>query len=103
MLQQNSNIQISDENLTSYQPEAEENESLSSILEESVAGSSCASSSSYLVKHTVEHLLAEAVKEYRCIWDMSSKSLKETPKEQQAWREIAGKLGEEGSFFFVLL
>ncbi len=35
--------------------------------------------------------LIELIKDYRCLWDVSCRSFKETPKKQQAWREIAGK------------
>ena len=40
--------------------------------------------------------LIELIRERRCIWDTSCRSFKETPKKQQAWREIAAKLGQDG-------
>lgn len=40
--------------------------------------------------------LIELIREYRCIWDTSCRSFKETPKKQQAWKEIARKLEQDG-------
>ena len=45
--------------------------------------------------------LVELVKEYRCIWDTSCRSFKETPKKQQAWRVISSTLKRDGMFMSI--
>ena len=46
--------------------------------------------------------LIELIQERRSIWDTSCRSFKETPKKQQAWKEIAGKLGQDGMTTYIL-
>ena len=40
--------------------------------------------------------LIEEVRQYPCLWNTSARSFRETPKKQQAWRNIGVKLSVDG-------
>ena len=50
-------------------------------------------------KANVEADLVDQMQNYRCIWDTSCRSFKETNKKQQAWRELAVSLKENGKLY----
>ena len=70
--------------------------------ESSNLGSDCASpsqaqnESNFEFGKSLEGDLIEVIKDYRCIWDVSCRSFKETLKKQQAWKQIAMKLKQDG-------
>eukprot|EP00795_Rhopilema_esculentum_P007385 gene7385-13134_t len=47
-------------------------------------------------RRSLEGDLIKIMKDYRCVWDVSCRALKEHPKKQQAWKEIAMKLKQDG-------
>ena len=51
---------------------------------------------SFKFGQSLEGDLIELMKDYRCVWDMSCRAFIEKQKKQQAWKEIAMKLNEDG-------
>ena len=48
--------------------------------------------------------LIEEVRSYPCLWNTTSRSFKETPKEGEAWRRISASINISGKYsFFVSL
>ena len=45
--------------------------------------------------------LAEAVREYRCLWDVSKAAYKDRRKKENAWKEVASKV--TGNFELILV
>ena len=43
-----------------------------------------------------DEMLVKEIRKYRCLWDTSCRSFKDSPKKQQAWRGIAVKLEKDG-------
>ena len=43
------------------------------------------------------------IKDYGCVWDVACRAFKENPKKQQAWKEIAMKLKQDGKLAFLRL
>ena len=57
------------------------------------------SSSSSQQYSNIQCLSIEEVRKYQCIWNTTSRSFKETPKNAEAWRRVSVAMKMEGKFF----
>ena len=59
--------------------------------------SSSSSATSTRTSSTWEADLIEEVRSYECLWNTCCRGYKETPKKNEAWRQISGKINIEGT------
>lgn len=43
-----------------------------------------------------DEIFVEEIKNYRCLWDTSSRAYKDSLKKQQSWKELSQKFKREG-------